>query len=278
MLYQKLLVGANPYFVSVGPGSAFEVHRHPEIELSYCIKGTYNIIIGKKEYVLREGDLAVVNPMAAHELGNKLTDDCLRLTIDVGPGLLGDQFELFVSMNPDSSVFSLKHEDVDELHKELADLLDQTAVFFDEKRAFYSLTVKGNIYKISALLLQILAKDNAHDLTLKPQTDVEKIDRAISIIYNRYDEPLDLDSVSRLCGYSKSNFCKVFKSITGETFHNMLNRHRVDIACLKLRESNASVEDIALSVGFSDTKSFCRVFKTITGESSGKYKKKHSVR
>ena len=274
MLYQKLLVGANPYFVSVGPASAFEVHRHPEIELSYCMKGSFNIIIGKKEYILNEGDLAVVNPMAAHELGEKHTEDCLRLTVDVGPGLLGEQFDLFVSMNH-NSILSLKDDGADKLYKELAELLDQTADVFDKRPPFYSLTVKGNVYKISATLLQILVKGNVQDSTLKTLTDIEKIDRAISIIYNQYDEPLDLDSVSALCGYSKSNFCKVFKAITGETFHSMLNRHRVDIACLKLKDSNASVEDIALSVGFTDTKSFCRVFKTITGESSGNYKRRH---
>jgi AraC-like DNA-binding protein len=211
-------------------------------------------------------------------LGDKFTEDCQRLTVDVGPGLLGEQFDLFVSMNPNNNVISLKCEGAYKLYKELADLLDQTACTFNQKPPFYSLTIKGNVYKISALLLQILAKGNSQDLSPKALTDVEKIDRAINIIYNRYDEPLNLDLVSTLCGYSKSNFCKVFKTITGETFHNMLNRHRIDIACLKLKESNSSVEDIALSVGFTDTKSFCRVFKTVTGESSREYKKKYSSR
>ncbi|MBQ8249989.1 MAG: helix-turn-helix transcriptional regulator [Clostridia bacterium] len=105
--------------------------------------------------------------------------------------------------------------------------------------------------------------------------NIVKIEKAIEIIYNRYSEPLDIESVSAECGYSKSSFCKIFKEITGETFHSVLNRHRIEIACMHLKNSNASVEEIALNAGFSDLKSFCRVFKKITGESSGSYRKRN---
>ena len=53
----------------------------------------------------------------------------------------------------------------------------------------------------------------------------------------------------------------------------MLNRHRIDVACLKLKEQNTNIEDIALSVGFNDSKSFCRVFKKLLGKNAGEYKK-----
>lgn len=275
MIYQKLLVGVDPYFVSVGRSERYPVHRHPEIELSYCLKGSYSIKIDKKEHILSEGDLAVVNPMAAHELGGRLMEDTLSLVIEVGPGLLGEQFDRFISMNPSDGILRLKGNVADASFTELADLLDETARIFTAKPPFYSLTVKGNLYKISALLLQTFAKRTNSYTINKSLLDVEKIDRAINIIYSCYDEQLELDSISTVCGYSKSNFCRIFKNITGETFHNMLNRHRIDIACMKLKESNASIEDIALSVGFADTKSFCRVFKAIMGESSGEYKKRY---
>ena len=120
-----------------------------------------------------------------------------------------------------------------------------------------------------------MVENEPDERVTKDLQNVQKIEKSLDIIYNRFDEQLDLETVSKLCGYSKSNFCKIFKTITGDTFHNILNRHRVDIACLKLKESTASIEEIALSVGFADTKSFCRVFKSVTGFSSGEYRKKH---
>ena len=76
-----------------------------------------------------------------------------------------------------------------------------------------------------------------------------------------------------LAGYGKSNFCKIFKAITGDTFHNVLNRHRIENAYMYLSETDMTVADIGSEVGFSDTKSFCRVFKSIIGSTAGEYRR-----
>ena len=100
-------------------------------------------------------------------------------------------------------------------------------------------------------------------------------EKALEIIRLEYAEPLSIDAVSRTCGYSKSNFCTIFKSITGETFHGVLNRHRVDVACLHLESTNLTIEEVSERVGFADAKSFCRVFKKTKGMTAGEYRKKH---
>ena len=274
MIYQKLLAGVTPYFLDISHGGCFELHCHPEIELSYCFKGSYNIIINQKEYTLKEGDLALVSPMQPHELTSHISGDCLRLTAEVGPALLGEQFNHFISVTPKSNFFSFKKPCENPVYKELKILLDQTAQLLSSRPPFYNLSVKGNIYKISALLLELLSQNTKKtNHTFKSLIDIEKMGCAINIIYNRYNEQITLDTVSALCGYSKSNFCKTFKAITGESFHSMLNRHRIDVACLRLESLNECVEDIASSVGFADTKSFCRVFKKLKGISAGEYKK-----
>lgn len=102
---------------------------------------------------------------------------------------------------------------------------------------------------------------------------LKKIDHALEIIHNQYPDPLTVDTTSRLCGYSKSNFCRIFKKITGNTFHNALNRRRVDVACALLRQTDAPIEQIAQETGFVDAKSFCRVFKSLTGITARDYRK-----
>ena len=67
MLYQKLLVGENPFKLEVGDSFCYRLHRHREIELSYCMAGEYRILIDNRMYCLHAGDLMVINPMAAHE-------------------------------------------------------------------------------------------------------------------------------------------------------------------------------------------------------------------
>ncbi|MBE6729962.1 MAG: AraC family transcriptional regulator [Ruminococcaceae bacterium] len=272
MLYQKLLEFSEPYFVDLSHGGKFEEHCHPEIELSFCVKGSYNIIINQKEYTLNCGELAIINPMVPHELGNDISKDSVRLTIEVGPAFLGEQFDALVLKNCDSKLLKLNEENKS---CSLLKLFLETSEILMKKPAFYNIDIKGNIYKISAVLLNKFNENSECTETVaKSLLNVEKISRAVNMIYGSYDKQLSLDTVSAFCGYSKSNFCKTFKVVTGESFHSMLNRHRIDVACLKLKKSDASIEEIALSVGFLDSKSFCRVFKKIMGKNAGEYRKK----
>lgn len=271
MLYQKLLEFSEPYFVDLSHGGKFEEHCHPEMELSFCVKGSYNIIINQKEYVLKSGDMVIVNPMVSHELGSDISKDSVRLTIEVGPALLGEQFNSLILKNCDSKLFMLNGENK---YSSLYKLFIETAEILMNKPAFYNLDVKGNIYKISTILLRLFNENSGYtEVAIKSLINVEKISRAVNMIYSSYDKQLSLNTVSDFCGYSKSNFCKTFKEVTGESFHSMLNKHRVDVACLKLKETNASIEDIAVSVGFPDSKSFCRAFKKIKGKNAGEYRK-----
>lgn len=239
------------------------------------IKGSYNIIINQKEYVLKSGDMVIVNPMVSHELGSDISKDSVRLTIEVGPALLCEQFNSLIIKNCDSKLFMLNGENK---YSSIYKLFIETAEILMNKPAFYSLDVKGNIYKISTILLRLFNENSGYtEVAVKSLINVEKISRAVNMIYSSYDKQLSLNTVSDFCGYSKSNFCKTFKEVTGESFHSMLNKHRVDVACLKLKETNASIEDIAVSIGFLDSKSFCRVFKKIKGINAGEYRKNSNL-
>lgn len=191
MLYQKLLMGKNPYVVVVGAASPFQLHCHPEIELSYCLKGCYTIYLGGKKLELREGDLLVINPMAPHEFP-KNSGDCIRLTIELGPGLLGDYFDHFSRMNPEPGVLSLKAEG--EGYAVLAGILEEIARLRKTPEEFSDLLLRGNLYRLSGLLLEILARDRP---AAGPRSDALKIENALNTIYNRYAEPLELEAVAQ---------------------------------------------------------------------------------
>ena len=272
MLYQKLLMGKNPYFIKVGESTVFEVQRHPEIELSFCLDGSYDIICEKERYTLNAGDFIIVSPLAAHEIpGN--ADPCLHITIELGYSFLGDFFESFMNNNPNCQFFKSTALASNPLYEELKELMEQTAALHNSAPVFSELSIKGNLYKISALLLQILYASRSSGVSTRKSIDIKKIDKALGCIHDRYHEPLTVAAVSAFCGYSQSNFCKIFKAITGDTFHNTLNRHRVEMAGMLLRETDYAIEKIALQTGFADAKCFCRVFKKVTGQSAREYRK-----
>lgn len=271
LLYQKLLFGTEPYFVSIGTGAPFELHRHAEIEMCFCLQGSYSFVAAGKTVTAKKHDLAIIGSLTPHEYIGGASDDCQILLLEVGPALLRDYFEPLAASCKDFSVLSLN--DSDPLFKELKELLFDTAQVYKERPTMSEFIIRGDLYKICALLLRYFSEKEDSPKASAPIRDVGKVEKALEIIYNRYNEPLDIDTVSAACGYGKSNFCKTFKAVTGETFHDLLNRHRVEIACVLLRETGNSVEQIASEVGFSDTKSFCRVFKKQIGQTAGSYRK-----
>ena len=265
-------MGEKAYFFSVNDAPAFQAHRHPEIEISYCIEGYYDVICEKKRYSLFPGDLIVVGAMASHEIppNNK---NCKCITIELGYALLGSFFENFKARNSICRLY--KKDDFTESaqYRELVSILEETADISVSDTSFQELLIKGNLYKVSALLLQMLYSSHPTSFQDKKMTDVNKIENALENIYKHYSEPLSVETVSAMCGYSKSNFCRIFKNITGDTFHNTLNRHRIETSCILLRETDYTIERIALETGFVDAKTFCRVFKKYMGNSAGEYRK-----
>jgi AraC-like DNA-binding protein len=273
LLYQKLLIGSKPYFISIGPGGPFEVHRHPELELSYCVTGSCDILCENKLYTLSAGDFALIPSMAAHEMPDGQDPACQKITLEFGYALLGEHFSLLSDRYEKCRCFRKQELGHTESFSKLAALTEETLDAYRSASDYRDLTIKANLFKISELLLQLQEGSEASQQKNRKLHDIKKIDKALETIYNSYFMPLNIESVSASCGYSKSNFCKIFKNITGNTFHDTLNRHRIEIACTLLGETNDSIEKIAQETGFADAKSFCRVFRKIMGKSAGEYRK-----
>jgi AraC-like DNA-binding protein len=272
LLYQKLLFGTEPYFVTEGKVVAFELHRHAEIELSFCLEGSYRISANGKVFEIKKNELAVIGSLTPHEYLGTDNKNSKCLILEVGPALLRNYFEPLAQGYKNLRILSL-NDSGSPFYGELKKLLCDIHTAYKEHPPMSEFIIRGDLYKICALLLRDSANNEALGRSTTALRDVVKVEKALEIIYNRYNEPLDIDTVSAACGYSKSNFCKTFKSVTGETFHDLLNRHRIEIACVLLCETGNSVEQIATEVGFSDVKSFCRVFKSLMGETAGNYRK-----
>lgn len=68
-------------------------------------------------------------------------------------------------------------------------------------------------------------------------------------------------------GCSPTAFHRLFKDATGETPHEHVNRMRLERAAYKLAVTDASVLDVALSVGFKSHETFTRAFRRHYNES-----------
>lgn len=88
---------------------------------------------------------------------------------------------------------------------------------------------------------------------------------AIRYIETHRQERMTMAEMAALCHLAPSYFCRVFSRTTGETFVDYVGRQKVAWAKEMLRDSGATVSQVAADLGYLDTSYFIRVFKKYEG-------------
>lgn len=273
MFYQNILTELSPYMARMATIGAFGEHRHADIEMHYCTEGSLEIFVNKKSYTVKEGQLLLISPMVAHAFPPKGDGERRTLTLIVGVSFLKKFFSYF-SGAKDALYIIDPHRETP-IHTKLFSALEEITILCETREEKNDLLIRGNLCKICSYLIDLISDPiQSERVKNKEMVKVATIEKALEMIYYDYAKPLTVEDAANATGYGKSNFCKIFKSITGDTFHNVLNRQRVESACALLDETDLPVATVALQVGFEETKTFCRVFKAITSQTPGQYRKK----
>ena len=107
--------------------------------------------------------------------------------------------------------------------------------------------------------------------------DIEDLNRRLlrarDAMDRAYAEPLDIRAVAAVAYISEAHFIRTFRDVFGETPHRYLQRRRVERSMFLLRETDRSVTDICLDVGFSSLGTFSRTFREIVGETPSEYRR-----
>jgi AraC family transcriptional regulator len=91
-------------------------------------------------------------------------------------------------------------------------------------------------------------------------------------------EPFSLGRLAQAVGVHPSHLAREFRRAFRCTPGDYVRSLRLDQACRQLTTSDASLADIALSVGFSDQSHFCRSFKHQTGLTPREFRNRHRRR
>lgn len=100
-----------------------------------------------------------------------------------------------------------------------------------------------------ALAVRLLGLEEARE-TASRLTGAQ-MKRLLDHIEAHLDQPLTIDTLSRVAGASSSHLCRWFKVATGTTLHRYVLRRRVERARRLLIEGRMRTIDVALSVGFA---------------------------
>jgi len=134
-------------------------------------------------------------------------------------------------------------------------------------------------HKLVDLIAEIETPDEILELMLslvKPVNDIEfknaHFAAALDYISRHYDKDLKLADVAKSAYLSTGYLSRIFKSETGYSFKEWLNRVRIDKAKELILHSDLKYYEIAERVGYKDYKYFSAYFSKLCGFSAKEYK------
>ncbi|QDQ00497.1 ABC transporter substrate-binding protein [Lysinibacillus fusiformis] len=98
--------------------------------------------------------------------------------------------------------------------------------------------------------------------------------QVVMYIQEHYAQSITLESISANLNYSVPHVSSLFKKKTGYSVIDYLIRTRLDIAAKLLVETDATLKEIALSIGYKDPYYFSRLFKKYKGVSPLRFRKR----
>lgn len=105
-----------------------------------------------------------------------------------------------------------------------------------------------------------------------PSKNHELIKKAILYISKNFSSQLTLEEVAGHVHLNPAYFSSIFKQSTGSSFKEYLNMIRIEDSKRLLTNTDYSIIDIAVAVGFEDHSYFSRVFKKYTGLTPRQYR------
>lgn len=126
-----------------------------------------------------------------------------------------------------------------------------------------------SIANIATLLIEHILFKNL----IEPNFDIHT-KNAVAYIDEHINEMIEIADICNAISVSKSALYKNFEKQFGMPPKRFINERKIEFAKRLLKNTDKSVENIALGLGFENVGYFYRLFKSITGETPLQYKYK----
>lgn len=248
-----------------------QLHSHSFYEIIYCESGNIQYLIGDKRYRIHTGDIILVPAGTSHRplFYDEFKEPYSRIVIWISTDFL----QQLVDTWPDAEHFRKRIHDYYLLRTQntayayLEDYFKKGCIEAEQKPPFWEAFVTNN----TSILLIHLARAFMAEKSTFPSEKKDDLDQIISYIEKNYAYRITMELTAREFHISTSTLEKLFCNKLGISFYRFVTQRRL-IHSKNQIEAGASMEEVALSCGFSDYSAFYRAFKKEYGISPRAYK------
>ena len=107
----------------------------------------------------------------------------------------------------------------------------------------------------------------------KFETNNNRVHKIHEFLMKNYQDNVDLEEVAEVVHMAPASVCRFFKSSTGLTVFEYLNKIKIDYACKLLLNTDLSIVDISYDCGFNNLSHFNKQFRKFLGQTPSQFRK-----
>ena len=261
-LTREQFLGDKQILIGASNGKYELEHTHDFLELHYVVKGSILNKCRGQDIYMQPGDYMIFDYNVAHSLKEKSEDflgiNCLFLPEHIDPSLKNClSFKSILRNNLIGYVVSDMPYFFHDKDSKVFNLLTCMTDELKSQKPGYMEYVRSCMLQI--LILSMRDSENAFNIS---KADPRLLD-VIAYISENYSKKLTLRNLGKQFGVSPSNLSYLFKKYFNTSYSNYIDEIRISAACKLLKTKNLSIDSVAESVGYSDTRTFRKVFKKL---------------
>ena len=251
-------------------------HYHPEIEITYIIKGNGLAFIGNKTIEFGPGQAFLLGPYLPHnfigtdEEGVVLERECWGLQFTT---------EWLYSIKESAAL--------QRLFNAMSFGINLGQLRPLEHQAFLSIVGDdplrsiGSFFNLMAMIAErpdlITVSTNSAYSNVMSKKLSQRMERVSKHIQANYQRSITLNEIAEIASMTEQSFSRWFRQTSGLTFIDYLMQLRTTVASHLLINTSKPMTEVATESGFNSSSSFNRAFLKIKGCSPREFRKQKRV-
>lgn len=287
-LTDSLTINPQGIGLSVQPVNSFiPFHLHNYVELTIPLLGNCTIVTKKEKIEVTQNNIIIIGNHTTHRV-LPIEEGAIVVNISLKEATFSSNDFDFMQQNVSNQslsniLFSLLS------NKNLGEntyALFQTAhnhqvinTFYDIIAEYYHPDIQTNqiirleILTLFSRLVRSVSKDR-NKIKIKRPVSGNNVLSLLLYIEKHYND-ISLKEMALKFGFNANYLSNYLKKQTGMSFMELLHLQRINVAAYYLTYTNASIEDIALKVGYENPSYFYKIFKKILKVLPSEYRKRY---
>lgn len=251
-------------------------HRHDFLELVYITEGSVMHWLDGEMSIVHKGDYFIIDYKSEHMYKNLDGAECELINCLFKPNFIDPILKNCRSFSELLTAYCIRLGGSDftqpPTHHIFKDTGGEVRLLIEKMKQEYESGNVGWEEIVRCRLIETLIL-TMRSITIPKVSRDKNIAFAIDLAEKEFTQKISVAAAARAANVTVQYMSARFKSETGMTFTEYVQRLRMELACRTLIDTNKKISDVAELTGYGDVKFFCTVFKRMLGVSPGEFRR-----